>query len=114
MPLHHGAKQLSEHSSGGSSEDKAISLAGESPGRCLGGGDTEQGRGGERGQHSIEGDWVSESSRAGFGLVDVGPGRAGIIAASPEVAEGPTHGISAPSSVISLLVTNANLLQSPA
>lgn len=63
--------------------------------QCLRGRDREQGGGGERGLHSIRegwGDWVLESSRAGFGPVDVGPGRAGTMTASPEGLKAPHTG----------------------
>lgn len=47
-----------------------------------------------------------ESSCARFGLLDVGPARAGTIAAKG--GEGPTRGTQAPSNVTSSLVENAH------
>lgn len=67
---------------------RAIGQAWESHGSHLRGGDTERGRGGEMGSIASGANWTLESSRAGFGPLDMGPGMPGTIAASPEVTEG--------------------------
>lgn len=84
----------------GSSEKGPRAVPGSHGRRCRGG-DAEQGRG-EGGGPVSGGGWELESSPAG--LASLGPGRAGTVAGSPEVAEGPTPGISAPSNHTPLLV----------
>lgn len=62
----------------------------ESPGGYLRGGEAERGRGGA--QH-LEETGCESPVEQGLGPLDLGPVRAGIIAARPQVAEGPTHRI---------------------